>query len=72
MKCYKINDCAFFALYKSKLGDQRLQTIINSYCEGPFQPLCKRLIYMAMRDETPPLDLCPDGYQFGTGKKIYP
>lgn len=72
MKCYKIQTCAFHEHYKNRLGDKKLQTILDSYCEGPFQPLCKRLTYIAVRGEEPPIDLCPDGYQFGTGKRLFP
>lgn len=71
MRCHKINTCAFFEVYKRRLGDNRLQTMINAYCEGPFQPLCKRLKYLAERGEEPPVDLCPDGYQVCTANKIY-
>lgn len=71
MRCHKIDTCAFFDYYKRKFGDQTLQALIGAYCEGFFQPQCKRLKYLEERGEEPPVDLCPDGYQAGTGNKIY-
>lgn len=70
MRCYKIDNCAFFEHYRARFGEKRLQTLISSYCEGPFQPLCKRLVFIARHGENPPIDLCPDGYQAGTGNKL--
>jgi hypothetical protein len=71
MRCEKIETCAFFNLYKNRFGDLAYQSLLSAYCEGVFQPLCKRLKYIKERGEEPPLDLCPDGYQAGTGNKIY-
>jgi hypothetical protein len=70
MRCYKINTCAFFSHYRDRFGEKAFKELVGSFCEGPLQPLCRRLAYMAVRGEEPPLDLCPDGYKAGTGIKI--
>lgn len=71
MRCYKIDSCAFFRFYQGRFGEKALKTLVESYCQGPLHPMCKRLKYLAVRGEEPPVDLCPDGYQAGTGKKLY-
>ena len=70
MRCFKIETCAFFSHYKSRFGEKAFKKLVNSYCKGPLQPLCRRLAYMAVRGEEPPVDLCPDGYKAGTGDKV--
>ena len=70
MQCYKINSCAFFGHYRERFGEARLQTLIRAYCEGPLQPMCKRLLFIARHDVEPPVDLCPDGFQAGTGNRL--
>jgi hypothetical protein len=71
MRCHKIETCAFFAYYKKRYGDQTLKALVSAYCEGFFQPECKRFKFMAERGEEPPVELCPDGYVAGTLNKIY-
>lgn len=63
MHCPKIDDCAFFDHYKNKFGEKELERLVNSYCKGPLQPLCRRLVYMSVRGEVPTIDLFPDGYR---------
>lgn len=70
MLCYKIDSCAFLNHYKNRFGEKTLRGLMNSYCKGPLQPLCRRLAYMAACGEDPPIDLCPDGYKAGTGTKV--
>jgi hypothetical protein len=70
MHCYKISACAFFAHYQSRFGEKAFKLMVNSYCMGPLQPMCRRLAFMAVRGEEPPVDLCPDGFKAGTGIKI--
>ena len=70
MRCPKINTCAFFEYYKNRFGERELKTLVSAYCEGYFQPLCKRLKYFEVRGEEPPVDFCPDGYLAGTENKI--
>ena len=72
MRCYKIDDCAFFQHYQDRFGESALEELMSTYCQGPYQPLCKRLKYIEERGAEPPIDLCPDGYQAGTDNKIYP
>jgi hypothetical protein len=64
------NTCAFFNHYRSRFGEKAFKDLVSSFCEGPLQPLCRRLAYMAVRGEEPPIDLCPDGYKAGTGIKV--
>ena len=70
MRCYKIDTCAFFNHYRSRFGEKAFKDLVSSFCEGPLQPLCRRLAYLAVRGEEPPVDLCPDGYKAGTGIKV--
>jgi len=68
MRCQKIDTCAFFSQYKSRFGKKGIEHLVDSYCKGVLQPLCRRLSYIAVRGEEPPIDLCPDGYNAVTGK----
>ena len=63
MNCYKLETCAFICHYEARFGEMAFKTLVSTYCKGSLQPLCKRLVYMAVRGEEPPVDLCPDGYK---------
>jgi hypothetical protein len=71
MICPRLENCGFFEKYQSVIGVERYDLLVRSYCKGPFQPLCKRLKYLAQYGEDPSADLRPDGYQAGTNTKIY-
>ena len=71
MLCPRIETCGFFKKYKCVIGEQRYEQLMATYCQGPLQPLCKRLQYLAEHGEDPSPDLRPDGYRAGTDKKIY-
>ena len=70
MRCHKIDDCAFFGRYKNRFFEKEIKRLINSYCKGPLQPLCRRLAYLLTCGEVPPLDLCPNGYKAGRGSEV--
>jgi hypothetical protein len=70
MHCDKIYNCVFFCHYNNRFGKKAFNILVGSYCKGPLQPFCRRLAYMAVRGEEPPVDLCPDGYKAGTGDKV--
>jgi hypothetical protein len=70
MVCPRLEHCGFFREHRNSAGRNRYELLLRSYCQGPFQPLCKRLKYMLEREEEPPAQLRPDGYQAGTNIRI--
>jgi hypothetical protein len=71
MLCEYSGWCEYYSTYKTRTAGKQYLLLINSYCEGILQPMCRRIKYQTETGEPPPLTLCPNGYHVGGHKKEY-
>ena len=71
MLCEHSADCVYYRTHKYKTSRRQYQLLVDSYCEGVLQPMCRRQKYQKETGANPPDELCPNGYQAGSHHKIY-
>ena len=71
MICERHETCAFFNTYKNNISTRQYELLLNTYCEGKLQAMCRRMKWRTEKNEEPPADLCPNGYLVGKSKKFY-
>jgi hypothetical protein len=70
MLCEKSKSCSYYNTYRYKSSANQYQLLVESYCEGSLQTMCRRQQYRKELSEEVPEDLAPNGYLIGTHKKI--
>jgi hypothetical protein len=71
MLCDQSDTCLYYTTHKYRASRRQYQLLVDSYCEGVLQPMCKRLKYRQETGEEPPDELCPNGYRAGSHHKLY-
>lgn len=70
MLCEYSANCIYYKTYRDKPNAKQFYLLIESYCEGRLQSMCRRLRYEAEFCKEPPNELAPNGYVGGTHKKL--
>lgn len=71
MRCLHFEECVYYRTHKFTTSRRQYQLLVDSYCEGVLQPMCRRLKFQKETGHAPPDELCPNGYRAGSHHKIY-
>lgn len=71
MVCDYSADCEYYATHKKRTAKKQYQLLIESYCEGTLQAMCRRMKFREEKGTAPPAHLCPNGYSADNHKKVF-
>lgn len=69
MNCKYSDNCTYYKTNRYKSNSKQHQLLVESYCEGDLQPICRRVQYEAEFSKLASEELAPNGYLVGTHKK---
>lgn len=70
MICKLADNCSYYNTYRDKLKSKQSALLVESYCEGHLQVMCRRMKYQVEFHREAPEDLAPNGYLIGTHNKL--
>lgn len=71
MLCENSGLCDYYSTFKNRTTRRQYLLLIEHYCEGALQSMCRRAKFREETGETPPRDLCPNGYRVGGTKRSF-
>lgn len=70
MTCKHSENCSYYNTDKDKTTSKQYSLLVESYCEGQLQSICRRKLYENEFCKTAPENMAPNGYLVGTHKKL--
>ncbi len=70
MTCKLSENCTYYNIYRHKTTSRQYSLLVESYCEGQLQLMCRRKQYEEEFSKLAPDDLAPNGYLIGTHRKL--
>ena len=70
MLCKRSENCIYYNTYRYKSPSKQSILLVQSYCEGQLQSVCRRKQYEESFSKAAPENLAPNGYIVGSHKKL--
>lgn len=70
MPCECTESCAYYNIQRYKSTSRQERLLVESYCEGRLQSMCRRRLYEEEFCHVAPDNLAPNGYLVGTHVKL--
>lgn len=70
MLCKRSENCVYYNTQRDNSTSKQYRLLIESYCEGQLQSMCRRKLYEDEFSKTAPDNIAPNGYLVGTHVKL--
>lgn len=70
MICELSKTCIYYNTHRYKSTSKQYSLLVESYCEGQLQSMCRRKQYKDEFYKAAPEDMAPNGYRIGSHKKL--